>query len=129
MVAALAAAPFFTKQILWTPISAINMTDIVTNQFKMTGAAFVGTDTDGSPFRLRADTGYQTYDSPDTIFLTSVTGQRTRRDADGTTTTQNIRANTGEYNRTAKTIILRGNVRVNSSDGNNAITNEMVIRL
>ena len=69
MIAALVAGSLFTKQLLWTPISAINMTDIVTNQFKMTNASFVGTDKNGEPFKIRAKNGYQEYNNPDIIFL------------------------------------------------------------
>ena len=59
MVAALIAGALFTRQILWTPISAINMTDIVSNQFKMSDAKFSGTDENGQPFKIYAATGRQ----------------------------------------------------------------------
>ncbi|MDE6478452.1 MAG: hypothetical protein K2L94_04380, partial [Alphaproteobacteria bacterium] len=62
MVAALVAGALFTQQLLWTPITAINMQDIVANQFKMSGAVFAGTDKNGEPFRLRATTARQEYD-------------------------------------------------------------------
>ena len=44
MVAALVAGGLFTHQLLWTPISAVNMKDIATNQFKMTYASFSGVE-------------------------------------------------------------------------------------
>ena len=69
MVAALVAGSLFSKQLLWTPISAVNMTDIVTNQFKMTNASFAGTDKNGDPFKIRATSGRQEYDNPDIIIL------------------------------------------------------------
>lgn len=128
MVAALVAGSLFTKQILWTPISAINMTDIVSNQFKMSGASFVGTDKTGSPFKLRAKTGYQEYDNPDIIFMDSVSGT-INRNSNGVTITDNITARTGKYDRTKKTITLNGNVRVDSSNGDKLRTDELVIRL
>ena len=128
MVAALVAGALFTKQILWTPISAINMTDIVSNQFKMSGASFVGTDKNGEPFKLRAQTGYQEYDNPDTIFLDTVSGTISRT-TNNTKITDNITANRGQYNRTKKTITLTGNVRVDSSNGDRLRTDELVIRL
>ena len=59
MVAALVAGALFTQQLLWTPITAINMQDIVANQFKMSGAVFAGTDKNGEPFKLRAKTARQ----------------------------------------------------------------------
>ncbi len=128
MVAALVAGALFTKQILWTPISAINMTDIVSNQFKMSGASFVGTDKNGEPFKLRAQTGYQEYDNPDIIFMDTVSGT-IRRTTNNTKITDNITANRGKYNRTKKTITLTGNVRVDSSNGDRLRTDELVIRL
>ena len=128
MVAALVAGALFTKQILWTPISAINMTDIVSNQFKMSGASFVGTDKNGEPFKLRAQTGYQEYDNPDIIFMDTVSGTISRT-TNNTKITDNIMANRGQYNRTKKTITLTGNVRVDSSNGDRLRTDELVIRL
>lgn len=128
MVAALVAGSLFTKQILWTPITAINMTDIVTNQFKMTGASFVGTDKNGDPFQIYAKSGYQTYETPDTIFLDTVSGKISRQ-TNGTKITDNISANRGQYNRKKKTITLTGNVRVDSSNGDRVRTTELVIRL
>lgn len=128
MVAALVAGALFTKQILWTPISAINMTDIVSNQFKMSGASFVGTDKNGEPFKLSAQTGYQEYDNPDIIFMDTVSGT-IRRTTNNTKITDNITANRGQYNRTKKTITLTGNVCVDSSNGDRLRTDELVIRL
>lgn len=128
MVAALVAGALFTKQILWTPISAINMTDIVSNQFKMSGASFVGTNKNGEPFKLSAQTGYQEYDNPDIIFMDTVSGT-IRRTTNNTKITDNITANRGQYNRTKKTISLTGNVRVDSSNGDRLRTDELVIRL
>ncbi len=128
MVAALVAGSLFTKQILWTPISAINMTDIVTNQFKMSGASFVGTDKNGEPFKLRAKTGYQEYNNPDIIFMNSVSGIISRKNG-GTKITDNITARSGQYNRTEKTITLHGNVHIDSSNGDKLRTDELVIRL
>ncbi|MBE6457646.1 MAG: hypothetical protein E7011_02465 [Alphaproteobacteria bacterium] len=128
MIAALVAGSLFTKQILWTPISAINMTDIVSNQFKMSGASFVGTDKNGNPFKIRAATGYQEYATPDIIFLDSVSGTVTRTTG-GVKITDNISARHGQYNRANKQITLTGNVRVDSSNGDQVRTNELVIRL
>ena len=78
MIVALIAGTLFSQQLLWTPISAINMTDIVSNQFKMSGASFAGTDQNGEPFKLRAKTGYQEYDNPDIIFMNTVSGTISR---------------------------------------------------
>ena len=128
MVAALVAGSLFTKQLLWTPISAINMTDIVSKQFKMSGASFVGTDKNGEPFKLRAATGYQEYDNPDIVMLDTVSGTVNRK-SDGQTITDNITAKRGKYDRTSKTITLTGDVRVDSSNGDKIRTQQLVIRL
>ena len=128
MVAALVAGSLFTKQLLWTPISVINMTDIVTNQFKMSNASFVGTDKNGEPFKLRAQTGYQEYDNPDIVFMDAVSGTISRVSG-GTKVIDNIVANKGQYNRKNKTISLTGDVRVDSSNGDKIRTDELVIKL
>lgn len=128
MVAALVAGALFTRQLIWTPISAINMTDIVSNQFKMTNASFAGTDKNGDPFRIRAVTARQEYDTPDIIHMDTVSGTITRVNG-GKKITDNITARTGQYDRGAKQIRLVGNVRVNSSNGDKIITNELVIKL
>lgn len=128
MVAALVAGALFTKQLLWTPISAINMADIVTNQFKMSNAAFVGTDKNGEPFKLRAKVGYQEYDSPNVVFMDVVSGT-VNRVMGRQKVTDNIVADKGQYNRKQKTITLMGNVRVDSSNGDKLRTDELVIKL
>lgn len=122
------AGSLFTKQLLWTPISVINMTDIVTNQFKMSNASFVGTDKNGEPFKLRAQTGYQEYDNPDIVFMDAVSGTVSRASG-GVKVIDNIVANKGQYNRKNKTISLTGDVRVDSSNGDKLRTDELVIKL
>ena len=128
MIAALVAGSLFTKQLLWTPISAINMNDIVANQFKMSNASFIGTDKNGEPFKIHAKIGYQEYENPDIIFMETVNGV-INRESNGTTITDNISANTGQYNSEKKTITLIGNVKIDSSNGDRIRTKELVIRL
>ncbi len=128
MVAALIAGSLFTRQLLWTPISAINMTDIVSNQFKMSNASFSGTDTNGEPYHITAASGRQEYDKPNVILLNEVAGTTTRN-SDGQKITDNITAKNGVYNRIDRTITLTNNVRVDSSNGDKIRTDELVIRL
>ena len=128
MVAALVAGALFTHQLLWTPISVINMNDIVTNQFKMTDASFAGIDKDGNPFKLRAATARQEYDNQDTIFLDRVSGTITRV-VDGKKETTNISAKSGQYSIPNRTVTLNGNVRVDSTTNDKMITDELVIKL
>ena len=107
MVAALVAGSLFTKQLLWTPIT---------------------TDTNGEPFKIRAASGRQEYGKPDIIFLESVSGTVVRKSGD-TKITDNIRAKTGKYNRRNKTVTLMGNVRIDSSNGDKILTDELVVKL
>lgn len=128
MVAILAAAPFLTKQILWTPITAVNMRDIVTNQFKMTNANFSGIDKDGNPFKIHAVSGHQEYGKPDIVFLEQPSGVITRSTAEGKRTDK-ISAKRGQFNHKEQVLTLIGNVTVNSSTGDKILTKEMVIKL
>ena len=128
MVAVLVAASFFTKQILWTPITAINMKDVVRNQFKMTNATFVGTDKDNNPFKIHAASGSQEFNKPDIVFLNQLSGTITRNTQNGKTT-DTISATKGQFNHKNKTLKLTGNVRVDSSSGDKMLTDELVIKL
>ena len=128
MVAALVAGSLFTKQLLWTPISAINMIDVISNQFKMSGASFAGTDKNGDPFKLRATTARQEYQNPDIIYMDQVSGVITRV-TNGQKTINNVTARAGEYNRANGSVRLIGNVHVDSSSGDHIITKELVIKL
>lgn len=128
MVAALVAGSLFTQQLLWTPISAINMMDVISNQFKMSGAAFEGTDKDGEPFRLRAASARQEYQNPDVIYMERVSGTITRKNG-GQKEVHDISANTGQYNRKNRTVRLIGNVHINSSTGDKVIAKELVVKL
>lgn len=128
MVAALVAGALFTRQLLWTPIAAVNMKDIATNQFKMTDASFSGLDRDGNPFHINAQTARQEYDQPDIVFLDTIRGRITRK-IDGKQETNNVSADHGQYNIKLKRVTLSGNVRLNSTTGDKILTDEMVIKL
>ena len=128
MIAVLVAASLLTKQIIWTPISAINMHDVVTNQFKMTNASFVGTDKDGNPFKINAQSGRKEYNKPDIVFLEKPSGTVTRT-TDNKKITDKISAKTGQFNLKTKELSLHGHVRVGSSNGDKILTEEMVVQL
>ena len=128
MIAALVAGSLFTKQLLWTPISAINMNDIVANQFKMSNASFIGTDKNGEPFKIHAKIGYQEYENPDIVFMETVSGV-INRTSGKEKITDTITANTGQYNNKKRTITLLGNVKIDSSNGDRVRTKELVIKL
>lgn len=122
------AGALFTKQLLWSPIAAINMHDVISNQFKMSGAAFSGIDKNGEPFHITAETGRQEYDKPDVIFLERVAGYTTQF-RDDKKVVYNFSAANGEYNRKTKKITLSGNVHIKSDDGSELDTNELVVKL
>lgn len=128
MIVVLVAASLFTKQILWTPITAINMRDIVSNQFKMTNASFTGTDKDNNPYKIHAVSGYKEYNKKDTIFLEKPSGTITRSTDKGLRT-DDVSADKGEFYTKDKILILIGNVHVDSSNGDKVITDKMVLRL
>lgn len=128
MVAALVAGALFTRQLLWTPITAIDMKDIATNQFKMTDANFSGLDRDGNPFHIHAQVARQEYDQPDIVFMDTIRGNITRR-VDGKPERNDVSANRGKYEIKLKRVTLSGNVKMKSSTGDVAMTDEMVIKL
>ena len=128
MVAALVAGALFTHQLLWTPISAIDMKDIATNQFKMTDASFSGKDRDGYPFTIHAETARQEYDQPDIVFMDIIRGKITRN-INGQLETNDVSANHAMYNIKLKRVTLSGNVHMNSSTGDKILTDEMVLKL
>ena len=104
------------------------MHDVVTNQFKMTNASFVGTDKDGNPFKINAVSGRQEYKKPDIILLEKPSGIVTRNTEKGKETDK-VSANSGKFNIKTKELKLRGHVRVDSSNGDKILTEEMVIQL
>lgn len=128
MVAALVAGSLFTKQLLWTPISAINMKEIVTNQFKMSNAVFSGTDKNKEPFKINVQNAFQEYNTPNIVHMEKVSATIVRISNDEKITDK-ITADTGKYNKKTEIITLFNNVRVNSSNGDKILTNELVIRL
>jgi hypothetical protein len=128
MIVALVIGALLSRQLLWSPISVINMTDITSNQFKMSGAVFNGIDENGEPFRIVAETGRQEYNNPDIIYLDSVSGNTTQVQ-NGRKTVYKFSANMGEYNRAKKTVTLTGNVRIKSDDGNELQTKELVVKI
>jgi hypothetical protein len=128
MVATLASGALFTRQLLWTPISAINMEEIASNQFRMSNAAFAGTDKNGEPFTLSAAAARQEYDNPDRIYVQQVRGTIVRV-SNGKKIKDKIVADSGYYSRQNRNITLRGHVRVDSDNGDTVITDELVVQL
>ncbi len=129
MIAALVAGALFTHQLLWTPISMINMTDVMQNQFKMSGASLAGIDSKGGPFKIDAKSGRLEYERPDIVILEHISGYTTQIQ-NGKKDTINFSADGGEYNTKTKVLQLLGNVNIISqTDGHKIQTSELIIRL
>lgn len=129
MIAALVAGALFTHQLLWTPISLINMTDVMQNQFKMSGASLSGIDSKGEPFQITALSGRLEYERPDIIILEKISGHTTQIQ-NGQKNVLTFSANGGEYNVKTKVLQLTGNVNIISkNDGHEMHTPELIIRI
>lgn len=128
LICIIIATSLVTKQILWTPISAINMSEITNNQFQINNLDFAGIDSDGNPFKLQAKKCRQEYKNIDIIVFEHVSGTITKQQ-NGKKTVNDISAKIGIYNRTTKTITLKGNVVLISNTGDKIFTNELVIKL
>lgn len=106
------------------------MADVMQNQLKMTNPSFAGIDENGNPFSVHADEAHQEYTSPNIIFLTNIIAKMVHIDDEThEKINDNIWADNGEYDKVKRIITLRGNVRMDSSDGNKIRTKEMVIKL
>lgn len=128
MLSILVAGALLQRSQLWTPINAVDLAGITRDMFKMNDLSFKGTDTKGNPFSLRADVAYQSYERPDDIILEKISGIIIREDGQKRIT-DNISARKGTYNREEKTMMLSGDVKIISSDGNRIFANEMLIRM
>ena len=127
-MAALAAAPFFTRNLLWTPISSFDARNVEMNQFRMENASFAGIDKNSEPFQVRADHAHQEYNDQTKIFLERVRANTVRID-NGRRITDIITADRGVYDREMRKITLTGNVKVDSSNGDKLRAKEMEIQL
>jgi hypothetical protein len=128
LIGALIAGSMISTNLRWMPISGINLSDVMQNQFKMTNPSFSGIDKDGHPFTMHADTARQEYDAPSFVFLDNINAKITRI-TNGQKITDNIRAKTGKYDKIKKSVTLSGDVHVDSSNGDRVITEELVIKL
>ena len=128
LIAVLIAGSMISKNLRWLPISGINMSDVMNNQFKMENPSFSGMDKDGNPFSVKADSAHQEYEAQDLVFLTNIHAKVSRIDK-GKKITDNITAKSGKYDKNQKNITLVGNVRVDSSNGDRLLTDELVIKL
>jgi hypothetical protein len=128
MVASLVAAPFLTRDLIWTPIASIDFTDIASNQFKMENASFAGVDKNGEPFELRVARARQEYRDENLIHLETVRG-KVIRVSDGQRITDVISARNGVYDKSAQQVRLIGDVAVDSSNGDKIRTKELEIQL
>jgi len=128
MIVSLFAAGVLHQNLMWTPIQYIDMADIHRNQFRMENPSFAGIDTNGNPFSVRAQSARQEYDNEYVIFLNTVTARIVRVDGD-IKITDDITANYGKINRADNTVTLKGNVKIDSDNGDSLRANEVVVKL
>ena len=128
LIAVIIAGSMISKNLRWLPISGINMSDVMKNQFKMENPSFSGMDKDGNPFWIHAESARQEYEAEDIVFLNNIRAKVSRIDK-GQKITDNITAKSGKYDKTKRNVTLNGNVRVDSSNGDRILTNELVIKL
>lgn len=129
MIAALVAGALFTRELLWTPISIINMTDVMQNQFKMSGATLTGLDSKGDPFQITATSGRLEYERPDIVILEKISGYTTQMQ-NGKKDVLNFSADGGKYDIKTKVLQLLGNVNIISkNDGHKIQTPELILRI
>ena len=129
MIAALVAGALFTRELLWTPISIINMTDVMQNQFKMSGATLSGIDSKGDPFQITATSGRLEYGHPDVVILEKISGYTTQMQ-NGKKDVLNFSADGGKYDIKTKVLQLLGNVNIISKNDEHKIqTPELILRI
>lgn len=129
MIAALVAGALFTHQLLWTPISMINITDVIQNQFKMSGASLAGTDAKGDPFQITATSGRLEYTRPNVVIFEKISGYTVQMQ-DGKKNKIKFSADGGEYDIKTKILQLAGNVNIiSTNDGYEMQTPELILRL
>ena len=128
LLAARAAGSILNKNLMWTPITAVNMHDIAQNQFKMKNLSFAGLDKKGNPFSMNAQSARQEYGDPDKIFMTEVNARIVRVES-GKKVTNDISADSGVFDKVKKTATLSGNVSVDSDNGDTLRTDKLLIRL
>lgn len=128
MIATIVAGIFFTKQLIWTPISFVDIGEIMNNELTITEASFAGLDKNKEPFSVKIAKAYKEKDNSDILFIENIEGNVVRFDKDKKIENK-IKASKGKYLIKEKKLIFLGDVSVVSSNGDKLFTKELIIKL
>ena len=116
---ALALAVFL---LLWPTFNLIELPDVIpisgleqptAERSTMTNVRFLGTDSDGRPFTIRARTAWHGSDRDDMVFLEGVSGSITVGEGEWTS----LEADSGYFEQKSQVLTLESSVQVISSSG------------
>ena len=128
MVATIVAGIFFTKQLVWTPLSFVDLGEIMNNQLTITEASFAGLDKNKEPFNVKISKAYKENNNSDILFIENIEGNVVRFNKDKKINSK-ITALKGKYLIKEKKLIFFGDVNVISSNGDKLFTKELIIKL
>ncbi len=128
MVATIVAGIFFTKQIVWTPLSFVDLGEIMNNQLTITEASFAGLDKNKEPFNVKIAKAYKENNNSDILFIENIEGNVVRFNKDKKINSK-ITALKGKYLIKEKKLIFFGDVNVISNNGDKLFTKELIIKL
>lgn len=128
MVATIVAGIFFTKQLVWTPLSFVDLGEIMNNQLTITEASFAGLDKNKEPFNVKIAKAYKENNNSDVLFIENIEGNVVRFNKDKKINSK-ITALKGKYLIKEKKLIFFGDVNVISSNGDKLFTKELIIKL
>lgn len=128
MVATIVAGIFFTKQLVWTPLSFVDLGEIMNNQLTITEASFAGLDKNKEPFNVKIAKAYKENNNSDILFIENIEGNVVRFNKDKKINSK-ITALKGKYLIKEKKLIFFGDVNVISNNGDKLFTKELIIKL
>ncbi|MCL2629626.1 MAG: LPS export ABC transporter periplasmic protein LptC [Alphaproteobacteria bacterium] len=124
----MAVAPLIYRSLLWANLEVIDLSGIQFDQFRIRNGDFAGLDSRNNPFSMKAAKIWQTYDEPDIIRLQTVRAN-VIQNKDDKDVAMDITSDDGEYTKSTGLLVLTGNVKVDSDDGDKVRTKRMTIQL
>ncbi len=113
LIAVLVAWPYLTARVSGLRLSFAEVEETADGKITMTNARYLGTDREGQPFTITADSAVQNPDDPDSIELERLAGDVTLND--GTWVT--LSADGGVYRQDARVLELAGHVSLYADSG------------
>jgi LPS export ABC transporter protein LptC len=127
-VVILAASPFIYRDLLGSALDILEIPDIQIDQFRITNGNFKGLDSKNNPYHIQAEVVRQLYENQDTIFLEGIRADIIQVQGN-TKTPMKIKADRGEFTKSADVLVLTGNVFVDSQGGDKVNTQRLVIQM